>query len=890
MLALISLIFIGWSAYAVFTYPHDGTLSISTTGIIRELDSFGRETNQLIVGDIIISIDGVPYRDATLYYENKHGGGFWGMGFGVLSFRPGDITSNLFFMFTQVSALLLASGMISFAGPGWTSNLFNFLLWVVGPVTVHLHYYFPQTFQFRKKGAILAGLYAIALIGGLPYLILGAGTVRSFDWYSQYYAAGLVFLMLNLAFVIGILIHGYQNAISPGVRSQIRIVVLGGVLSLAPIITLTLLPDVLFAQPILSYNFAFLFLGLFPLTYGYAIVRHRLIEIDRHVNRGATFILVFSILGGVYVVLYSLINLVNLNFLPDALLNTILVLVMASIFPFLYRRVQRLVDTAFYGSWYDYRSAVTKITRSLEQITEMSLLARTIGDRLVSVLQLEDACIFLRDLEDSFSVIEVAPHPKRDDQDSLSFQTLPQNSLTYLLNIGAVGRESLRETLAEVELSPEEHELLSSEQIYLWVPVIGHGQVLGLLALGPKKGGDVFSGEDMDILRIVARQMGPLIENIHLVTRLRQYASELEKRVEERTAELFDAKERVEAVLSSVADGVVVTDLEGNILTVNQAFEEQSGYLADEAIGQSLYTLLNGHENQERSIEIQESLENDFHWSGELNTTRKGGRHYDVLLTITPLRNQRSEIMGYVSSQRDITQYKELERLKDQFILEVSHELRTPVTNMGLFAELLERGKPEKKAEYMHVLKNEISQLMRMIEDILDLSRLEVGKFKRSTFNDLDLNLLTEQVVAAHCPLAEEGGLRLAFEPSDDLPLIYGEQNQIARVLTNLLTNAIRYTNEGNVEVRTYGEENGAWVEVKDTGIGIDEADFPHLFDRFYRGQKVSQSKIMGSGLGLAIVKEIVDLHEGKIDWVSVNGEGSTFRVWFPETEKILVR
>jgi PAS domain S-box-containing protein len=441
-----------------------------------------------------------------------------------------------------------------------------------------------------------------------------------------------------------------------------------------------------------------------------------------------------------------------------------------------------------------------------------------------------------------------------------------------------------------VELSPEEHELLSSEQIYLWVPVIGHGQVLGLLALGPKKGGDVFSGEDMDILRIVARQMGPLIENIHLVTRLRQYASELEKRVEERTAELFDAKERVEAVLSSVADGVVVTDLEGNILTVNQAFEEQSGYLADEAIGQSLYTLLNGHENQERSIEIQESLENDFHWSGELNTTRKGGRHYDVLLTITPLRNQRSEIMGYVSSQRDITQYKELERLKDQFILEVSHELRTPVTNMGLFAELLERGKPEKKAEYMHVLKNEISQLMRMIEDILDLSRLEVGKFKRSTFNDLDLNLLTEQVVAAHCPLAEEGGLRLAFEPSDDLPLIYGEQNQIARVLTNLLTNAIRYTNEGNVEVRTYGEENGAWVEVKDTGIGIDEADFPHLFDRFYRGQKVSQSKIMGSGLGLAIVKEIVDLHEGKIDWVSVNGEGSTFRVWFPETEKILVR
>jgi signal transduction histidine kinase len=158
-----------------------------------------------------------------------------------------------------------------------------------------------------------------------------------------------------------------------------------------------------------------------------------------------------------------------------------------------------------------------------------------------------------------------------------------------------------------------------------------------------------------------------------------------------------------------------------------------------------------------------------------------------------------------------------------------------------------------------------------------------------STCN-LDLNLLTEQVVAAHCPLAEEGGLDLRFDPGDNLPFIYGDQNQIARVLTNLLSNAIRYTAEGSVVVSTYESNAGVWVGVRDTGMGIDEADFPHLFERFYRGQKVSQSKIMGSGLGLAIVKEIVELHDGQIDWESASGEGSTFRVWFPETEKILAR
>jgi PAS domain S-box-containing protein len=929
VLALISLIFIGWSAYLSFTYPHDGILSYSNSGVINELDAFGEFQNHLKLGDKIKSVDGVPLIDAIPFYVNKSPGEsvnfvvlrngeritlpvnlqqpgteliidlvvilvlalvFWGMGVGVLSFKPGDNTSNLFFLFTQVSALMLATGLSSSVGPPIFSSIFNALLWVLGPITVHLHNYFPQQIQFRRRREVLVGLYAIALLGGLPYLLIGTKTIRSLLWSTQLYTVGLIFLIINLIFVIGLLIYEYRHATSPGVRSRIRIVVLGGVLSLAPIIALTLIPDALYSQPIFSYNVAFLFLGLFPLTYGYAIVRHRLIEIDRHVNRGATFILVFSILAGVYAVLYAIRSTIRLDIVPNELVNAILVLLLASLFPILYRQVQKVVDTAFYGGWYDYRSAVSIITNSLEQITEMSLLARTVGDRVVNVLQLEDACIFLRDLDGTFSVVEVAPHPKPGDQDPLSFQTLPQNSLTYLLNIGAVGRESLRDTLSEIKLSPEEHELLASEQTYLWVPVIGHGQVLGLLALGPKKGGDVFSGEDMDILRVVSTQMGPLIENIHLVTRLRQYAAELEKRVEERTSELFDAKERVEAVLSSVGDGVVVTDLDGIILTVNQAFEDQSGYLAGEAIGQPLFTLLNGQENQEKSLEIEESLARDYGWSGELITTRKGGHEYDVLLTIAPVRNQDGEIIGYVSSQRDITQYKELERLKDQFILEVSHELRTPVTNMGLFAELLERGKPEKKDEYMSVLKTEISHLMRMIEDILDLSRLEVGKLKRTTFTDLDLNLLTEQVVAAHCPLAEEGGLELKFEPEDDLPLVYGDQNQIARVLTNLLSNAIRYTADGSVTVSSYEDNSGVWIEVRDTGMGIDEADFPHLFERFYRGQKVSQSKIMGSGLGLAIVKEIVELHDGKVDWESVSGEGSTFRVWFPETEKILVR
>jgi len=923
ILALAVLAMIGWSASYVLVYPYDGIVNFSPTGQITELDATGVELNKLQLGDIIVTIDGLPLNEAVPLYAGRRAGdevnfiverggaqiplliklidtpgdvvqkelvpllialAFWGIGVGVLSFKPAERTSNLFFLFCQATSLLLASGLMSSIGPRWTSGLFNLLVWLVGPLMVHFHLYFPDTISFRGRRALLVGLYGLSASGGLPYLIWGTQAIRSSPWSQYILLASQLFLVLNLLLVLALLIFAYRNTASPGVRGKIRIVVLGGELSLLPPIALTLLPDAVLKQPILPYTFAFLFLGILPLTYGYAIIRHRLIEIERHVNRGATYILVYSILGGIYLVLYAILQeLVPPDLFNSVLINTLLVLILASVFSPLHQRMQRIVDKAFYGSWYDYRSAVTQITQGLEQVPELPQLARMVGERVVRTLQIEDACIFLRDLGGDFTVIEVAPQPKTGDQSRLAFSALPKNSLSYLLNIGAVGRTSLRKTLSEVTLSPEEQQLLDSEQVYLWVPVIGHGQVLGLLALGAKLGGDIFSGEDMDILRIVARQMGPLIENIHLVTRLRQHASELEQRVDQRTAELHAAKERVEAVLSSVGDGVFVTDLQGEIITVNQAFEEQSGYHEAEMIGQSLFLMLNGQENQDRIEEIRSALESKFSWSGELMVQRKNGREYDIQLTLAPVRNLQGEIMGYVGSQRDVTQYKELERLKDQFILEVSHELRTPVTNMGLFAELLERGRPDRKAEYLATLKTEINKLMKMIEDILDLSRLEVGKYKRSSFSPVNLNLLIDQVVAAHAPLAQEAGLDLTFEPAENLPKINGDQNQLARVITNLISNAIRYTLSGSICVRTSPADGGVWLEVKDTGIGIDADDFPHLFDRFFRGRKVSQSKIQGSGLGLAIVKEIVDLHDGRIAWESEVGTGSTFRVWLPE-------
>lgn len=221
----------------------------------------------------------------------------------------------------------------------------------------------------------------------------------------------------------------------------------------------------------------------------------------------------------------------------------------------------------------------------------------------------------------------------------------------------------------------------------------------------------------------------------------------------------------------------------------------------------------------------------------------------------------------------------ELDRLKSKFVSDVSHELRTPVAILKLHIGLLEHGKPEKRDHYLQVIHEQADRQAQLVEDILNLSRLELGADKVQ-FAPVALNPLIEQIIAAHQPSADASGVTLTFTPDPDLPPVWGEHNQIAQVITNLIANALHYTPFGQVQVRTRLNDHRACLEVRDTGMGIDPEDLPHVFDRFYRGKHAST--IRGTGLGLAIVKEIVDLHGGHIDVESQVGAGAIFRVCLP--------
>jgi PAS domain S-box-containing protein len=222
--------------------------------------------------------------------------------------------------------------------------------------------------------------------------------------------------------------------------------------------------------------------------------------------------------------------------------------------------------------------------------------------------------------------------------------------------------------------------------------------------------------------------------------------------------------------------------------------------------------------------------------------------------------------------------------LKTKFISDISHELRTPVTSLNTRLFLLERDTPERRQEHLNSLKSQLRRLNRLLEDVLNFARFEAQITDPHEAKPINLNSLVEDVVKMHGPAAELKGLSLSFLPDQNMPEVRGHMTDLFRAISNLVVNAVNYTQAGSIRVTTAYNPSmeKASIEVTDTGMGIAPEDMPHLFERFYRGKSVGSSTIPGTGLGLALVKEIVEKHHGSIEVKSVLGEGSTFRIVLP--------
>ena len=227
---------------------------------------------------------------------------------------------------------------------------------------------------------------------------------------------------------------------------------------------------------------------------------------------------------------------------------------------------------------------------------------------------------------------------------------------------------------------------------------------------------------------------------------------------------------------------------------------------------------------------------------------------------------------------------RQIDSMKTRFISDVAHELRTPISVLNTRMYLLEKSQGQDGLQkHIRILKTHLNHLIQLTENVLDLSRLDLMK-KDVDYEPVDLNVIAARIVDAYQPIATDAGLMLEVEFAENLPHIVGEPNQLIQVVTNLITNAIRYTPAGKIVVKTAYDrpQETVCLIVIDTGLGIDEDETPHIFDRFFRSRNVVQSAIPGTGLGLAIVREIVELHGGHIDVSSKPQEGTTFTLHFP--------
>ncbi len=424
-----------------------------------------------------------------------------------------------------------------------------------------------------------------------------------------------------------------------------------------------------------------------------------------------------------------------------------------------------------------------------------------------------------------------------------------------------------------------------SEYIRSWIGAALRvkGQLLGILNVDSATPG-AYTEELGETVAAFANQAAIAIENAQLNEAVRRHADELEERVIARTAELEHERKRTAAILDTAGEGIIFTDASGTIEYINQALERLTGYESREALGQNPRLWKSGQTSPALYHEMWDTIKRGRIWQGELVNRHKDGRLYDAALTIAPLYNADGQLAGFVGVQRDITQRKELDRLKDEFVSNVSHELRTPIANVKLYISLLTRGKPERHEEYLQTLRRESARLEKLIENLLDLSRLDLDTVKVE-LQPVDLNQLSAQLIADRAALAASRQHTIDYHTDERMVLALADPAALSQVFTNLLTNAINYTPPTglitvSVAYREQGGQRWATFTIKDTGPGITSADLPHLFQRFYRGEAGRKSGAPGTGLGLAISDKIVDRLGGQITVDSQPGRGAAFTVW----------
>ncbi len=342
-----------------------------------------------------------------------------------------------------------------------------------------------------------------------------------------------------------------------------------------------------------------------------------------------------------------------------------------------------------------------------------------------------------------------------------------------------------------------------------------------------------------------------------------------------------EEKSKLEAVFSSMEDGILVLEAHDIIESANETAQNIFGLNAEEITGKTPLEVL-------RNISLQKALDlfkkSRRSISSEIILEDKECTALDV--TISPVHGRSFGEEKTMIVLRDVTRIKKLERVRADFVANVTHEIKTPLTAILGFIETLQDGAIEKKETargFLETIQKNAERLNRLVDDLLVISNAELGKMT-FIFEAVSLNGIIENVLAFIEPVVLKKGLDVRTDIPDELPLIRGDRDRLHQILLNILDNAIKFTpDKGTISIQGIDRKDGkVSIKITDTGIGIPKNEVPRLGERFYRVDKARSRELGGTGLGLSIVKHLITAHGGRLEIDSHLGKGTTVTLVFP--------
>ena len=420
------------------------------------------------------------------------------------------------------------------------------------------------------------------------------------------------------------------------------------------------------------------------------------------------------------------------------------------------------------------------------------------------------------------------------------------------------------------------------------VPLVIGEENLGVLMLYHRQT-NFFNTRQLELVQATARQIAVAINNAQLFNLIRDQAERLGDMLRTQHVETS----RSQAILEAVADGVLVTDSKGVITLFNVSAERILGLSRTQVVGRNLENFI-GLFGKAAQAWVQ-----TIHTWSEDPSTYVSGESYAEQLELDDRRVVsvhlspvllRNDFLGTVSIFRDITHLIEVDRLKSEFVATVSHELRTPMTSIKGYVEIMLMGAAgdlnDQQTHFLQVVRSNTERLAVLVNDLLDVSRIEAGKVTLS-LQPVDMYKIVKSATATITRRIDDERRPMLFDAEIELnlPAGYGDPERIQQIVDNLIANSYQYTpDNGHIWLKVFRAGDELQVDVKDNGIGIQPEDHPRIFQRFFRGEDPLVLATAGTGLGLSIVKHLVEMHKGRIWFESagVPGHGSVFSFTLP--------